>query len=159
MYIIIYAELEAAFFCVRISVDAFLRAAYNNIVKYLFMNYITRDFIRCCHFGTNNALFWHPWVRLYIQICKIQELGQAIIKHVNSGKSDDPQKCYLFATHEFPPPKIYESLLIDCGTVAYSVHSKYFQLSFIYITHLFPIPNIFSTLTNDNLRSYQHKSL
>ena len=42
MYIIIYAELEAAFFCVRISVDAFLRAAYNKKIKIL-MNGILQE--------------------------------------------------------------------------------------------------------------------
>ena len=42
MYIIIYAELEAAFFCVRISVDAFLRAAYNKKMK-IFMNDILQE--------------------------------------------------------------------------------------------------------------------
>ena len=44
MYIIIYAELEAAFFCVRISVDAFLRAACNKKVK-IFMNDILLEIL------------------------------------------------------------------------------------------------------------------
>ena len=51
MYIIIYAELEAAFFCVRISVDAFLRAACDKKNK-IFMNDNTRDFKWYWHFGT-----------------------------------------------------------------------------------------------------------